>query len=133
MVGLIEVSAIGLGLILKALLVSATADATGLLAAGVLGILGLAIIPWRRGMAKREMRNKMEELRQQLHNVLNENFQREMDRSVGRLREAIAPYRRFVQSEEKRLQQLQVGIGEVQKHLKKLELTINADQDAHGS
>lgn len=133
MVGLIEVSAIGLGLILKALLVSATADATGLLAAGVLGILGLAIIPWRRGMAKREMRNKMEELRQQLQNVLNENFRREMDRSLGRLKEAIAPYRRFVQSEEKRLQQLQVGISQVQKHLKKLELTIEADQDSHGT
>lgn len=133
MVGLIEVSAIGLGLILKALLVSATADATGLLAAGVLGILGLAIIPWRRGMAKREMRNKMEELRHQLHKVLNENFQHEMDRSVGRLREAIAPYRRFVQSEEKRLQQLQIGISEVQQRLKKLEITIEADQESHES
>jgi small GTP-binding protein len=128
MVGLVEVSAIGLGLILKALLVSATADATGLLAAGVLGILGLAIIPWRRGIAKREMRKKMEELRQQLHNVLSQSFQREMSRSVGRLKEAIAPYRRFVLSEEKRLQELQSGMSEVQKHLKTLEMTIESDQ-----
>ena len=126
MVGLVEVSAIGLGLILKALLVSAAADATGLLAAGVLGILGLAIIPWRRGVAKREMRTKMEALRQQLQNVMSENFQREMDRSINRLREAIAPYRRFVLSEEERLQELQSGLNEVQKHLKTLENTIEA-------
>jgi small GTP-binding protein len=133
MVGLVEVSAIGLGLILKALLVSATADATGLLAAGVLGVLGLAIIPWRRGVAKREMRNKMEDLRQQLHNVLGESFRREMEYSVGRLKEAIAPYRRFVLSEDKRLQELRVGMNEVQKRLKTLESTIEADQGVTGS
>ena len=45
MVGLVEVSAIGLGLILKAILTTAAADATGILAAGVLGVLGLAVIP----------------------------------------------------------------------------------------
>lgn len=131
MVGLVEVSAISLGLILKALLVSATADATGLLAAGVLGILGLAIIPWRRGVAKREMRKKMEELRERLHNVLDQSFNREMDRSAARLREAIAPYRRFVLSEEKRLQELQSRMIEIEQRLKTLESTIETDQAMH--
>jgi len=128
MVGLVEVSAISLGLILKALLVSATADATGVLAAGVLGVLGLAIIPWRRGVAKREMREKMEELREQLHKVLNENFTREMDRSAGRLREAIAPYRRFVLGEEKRLKGIQSRMTEITQTLKSLESTIKDSQ-----
>jgi hypothetical protein len=127
MVGLVEVSAISLGLILKALLVSATADATGLLAAGVLGILGLAIIPWRRGVAKREMRNKMEELRERLHDVLGQSFNREMDRSAARLREAIAPYRRFVLSEEKRLKELQSRMVDIEQRLKILESTIEAN------
>jgi small GTP-binding protein len=59
LVGLVEVGAISLGLILSAVLTTAAADVTGILAAGVLGILGLAVIPYRRNQAKREFRQKM--------------------------------------------------------------------------
>jgi small GTP-binding protein len=128
MVGLVEVSAVGLGLILKALLVTATADATGILAAGVLGILGLAIIPWRRGVAKREMREKMEDLRERLRKVLMENFTREMERSAKRLKEAMAPYRRFVLGEEERLQGIHEGLSKVEERLTALEATIKANE-----
>ena len=128
MVGLVEVSAVGLGLILKALLVTATADATGILAAGVLGILGLAIIPWRRGVAKREMREKMEDLRERLRKVLMENFTREMKRSGKRLKEAMAPYRRFVLGEEQRLQGIHDGLSKVEERLTALEATIKSDE-----
>jgi small GTP-binding protein len=128
MVGLVEVSAVGLGLILKALLVTATADATGILAAGVLGILGLAIIPWRRGVAKREMREKMEDLRERLRKVLMENFTREMERSGKRLKEAMAPYRRFVLGEEERLQGIHEGLSKVEERLTALEATIKANE-----
>jgi len=129
MVGLVEVSAVGLGLILKTLLVTATADATGLLAAGVLGVLGLAIIPWRRGVAKREMRNKMEDLRNRLHKVLNESFGREMERSGKRLKETIAPYKRFVLGEAQRLQGIHNGLTTVQERLKMLEATLKACEE----
>lgn len=100
MVGLVEVSAIGLGLVLKAILTTAAADATGILAAGVLGVLGLAVIPWRRGVAKREFRRKMEGLRTQLISTLTASFTRELEQALNRLRESIAPYRRFVLAEE---------------------------------
>ncbi len=100
MVGLVEVSALGLGLLLKALLTTAAADATGVLAAGLLGLAGLAIIPWRRGVAKREFRRKMQELRQRLASTLEESFHRELRQGLDRLREAIAPYRSFVLEEE---------------------------------
>lgn len=103
LVGLVEVGAISLGLILKAVLTTAAADATGLLAAGILGILGFAVIPYRRGVAKREFRKKMSQLQESLRDVLTENFKRELERSVGRLREAIAPYRRFILNEEDQL------------------------------
>ena len=103
LVGLVEVGAISLGLILSAVLTTAAADVTGILAAGVLGILGLAVIPFRRNQAKREFRQKMSQLQVSLREVLTENFKRELERSVGRLREAIAPYRRFVLSEEDQL------------------------------
>jgi small GTP-binding protein len=127
MVGLMEVSAIGLGLILKALLVGATADATGLLAAGVLGVLGLAIIPWRRGVAKREMRKKMEELRERLNKVLSESFRREMEASASRLREAIAPYKRFVLSEEERLKGIYSGLQEIEKRFSTIKTSIEEE------
>jgi hypothetical protein len=129
MVGLVEVSAVGLGLILKALLVTATADATGILAAGVLGILGLAIIPWRRGIAKREMREKMEDLRDRLHKVLLENFNREMERSGKRLKEAVAPYRRFVIGEQERLREIHEGLTAVEERLRTIEAMIKVDEE----
>lgn len=103
MVGLVEVSALGLGLVLKALFTTAAADATGVLAAGLLGLVGLAVIPWRRGVAKREFRRKMEALREQLASTLEQSFRRELAQGVGRLRQATEPYRRFVLEEERRL------------------------------
>jgi hypothetical protein len=129
MVGLVEVSAIGLGLLLKALLVGATADATGLLAAGVLGILGLAILPYRRGVAKRELRKKMEDLRDRLKHVLRESFKRELEQSASRLREAIAPYRRFVLSEERSLKHIAQGLDAVEGRLLDLESTLKAGEE----
>jgi small GTP-binding protein len=113
MVGLVEVSAIGLGLVLKALLTTAAADATGLLAAGILGVMGLAIIPFRRGAAKREFRQKMSELRDQLSRTLSGSFLRELDRSIERMREALAPYRRFVKGEQEQVEGLLDFLAEV--------------------
>jgi small GTP-binding protein len=124
MVGLVEVGAIGLGLLLKALLTTAAADATGLLAASVLGVLGLAVIPWRRGIAKREFRRKMEALRQRLAATLEESFRSELGRGLERLRQAIAPYRRFVLEEEDRLQRVAAGLDEVTGRLAALESAV---------
>jgi len=105
--GLVEVGAIGLGLLLKAVVVGAAADLTGLLAAGALGILGLAVIPFRRGRAKRQWRQKVEDLRAKLKGVLEESFAGEMRRSLAQLSEAVAPYRSFTLNEAKKLQQIQ--------------------------
>jgi small GTP-binding protein len=129
MVGVVEVGAIGLGFLLKAILVGATADATGLLAAGLLGVLGLAILPYRRGVAKRELRQKIEDLRTRLHNVLKGSFNRELEQSIKRLREALAPYRRFVLSEEDRLKQIHNGLDEIEGQLLALESTIEAKDE----
>ncbi|MFQ5595522.1 MAG: dynamin family protein, partial [Anaerolineae bacterium] len=109
MVGLVEAGAVGLGLLLKALLVGAAADVSGVLAAGVLGALGLTIIPYRRRQAKQELKAKTEDLRTRLHQVLNDAFEREMERATGRLREAVAPYGRFVRSEHQQLESIRTA------------------------
>ncbi len=105
MVGLVEVTAISLGLILKAVLTTAAADATGILAAGLLGMLGLAIIPFRRSQAKKELRSKVTGLRSEMRSVLTESFHQELERASNRLLESIAPYKRFVLAEDQRLQE----------------------------
>ena len=121
MVGLVEVGAIGLGLLLKALLVGAAADVSGVLAAGTLGVLGLTIIPYRRRKAKQELKSKTETLQDQLHQVLNEAFEQEMERAGDRLREAIAPYSRFVRSEHQRLQSVRDELDAIAAELRRLE------------
>ncbi len=93
---------IGLGAIIIALVGTAAADVTGILAGTVLLGLGLYIIPARRKRAKQDFDTKMEELRQRLHTALEEQFNKEMNNSLGRVRDAIAPYTRFVRSEQQK-------------------------------
>jgi len=124
MIGLVEVGAVGLGLLLKALLTTAAADATGLLAASVLAVLGLAVIPWRRGIAKHEFRGKMEAMRQRLAATLEESFASELGRGLERLRQTMAPYRGFIQEEQDRLHRVAAGLDEVSGRLAALETAL---------
>lgn len=126
-VGLVEIGAISLGLILKAVLTTAAADATGILAAGLIGILGFAIIPFRRGQAKRELRKKMSDLQNSMRDVLNSSFKRELERAVNRLNEALAPYRRFVRSEEEQLQLIHQDLKTITEDINTLRLAIDPE------
>ncbi len=109
---LVEVGAIGLGTVVTALATTQLADVTGLLAAGTMAVLGLFILPGRRQRAKRELAAKILDLRQRLMAGLNQEFERELERGVARLREAIAPYTRFVEAERQRLSEME---GELQR------------------
>ena len=100
---LVEVGAIGLGALVAHVLAGAAADATGVLAASVVAVLGLFIIPSRRQAAKRELRAKIAALREQLMATLTGQFDRELERGLRRIDEAIAPYTRFVRAEGRRL------------------------------
>jgi small GTP-binding protein len=100
---LAEVGAIGLGAAVTALATTTFADVTGILAAGALAVIGLFVIPVRRKQAKASMREKIEGMRTQLVSSLTSQFDREVDRSVGRVRDAVAPYTRFVRAEQQRL------------------------------
>ncbi len=104
---LLEVGAVGLGALLIALLHTALADFTGILAAGTLAVVGLLIIPAKRKRAKNDLQNELEDLRQRLTAALTEEFERELSRSLQRLREAIAPYTRFVRAEQQKLDRIE--------------------------
>lgn len=100
---LAEVGALGLGAAVTALATTTFADVTGILAAGALAVVGLFVIPVRRRQAKAAMRQRIESMRQQLMASLTSQFDREVDRSVGRVRDAVSPYSRFVRTEHEHL------------------------------
>jgi len=105
-----EVGALGLGTILVAILHTTLADVSGVLAAGAVAALGLYILPTRRRKAKADLKVKMETLRSNLATSLTNEFEQELGRSLRRIREAMAPYTRFVRSERTKL-------GEIESHL----------------
>jgi len=95
--------AVGLGTIVSLAASSAAADITGLVAAGAIAALGFFVIPARRRRAKRELRAKISALRGSLSGALRTQFESELGRSAHRIREAVAPYTRFVRAEGDRL------------------------------
>lgn len=102
-----EVGAIGLGAALVAVLHTTLADVSGVLAAGAVAAIGLYILPARRRKAKLELKAKMETLRDRLGTALSAEFERELERSLFRIREAMAPYTRFVRTERAKLSDIE--------------------------
>ncbi|RME99395.1 MAG: GTP-binding protein, partial [Chloroflexi bacterium] len=109
-----EVGAIGLGAIIATLATTAAADVTGILAAGVVAALGLFVIPARRHAAKKEMAGRVADLRTQLTGARTSQFNKELNGSLGRINDAVAPYTRFVRAEREKLQQRQSELTDAQ-------------------
>jgi small GTP-binding protein len=123
-VALMQVGAVGLGAVLIAILHTALADFTGILAAGALAIVGLLIIPAKRRRAKNDLHNKLEDLRERLMEAMTDEFERELEKSLRRLREAIAPYTRFVRAEKKKLTRIEGELDEIRSSLGKIRASI---------
>ncbi|HEU5229400.1 MAG TPA: dynamin family protein, partial [Ktedonobacteraceae bacterium] len=106
-------SGIGLGAAIVAFVGTAAADVSGILAGAALLGLGLYIIPARRKRAKQEFDEKMQELRQRLHQAMKEQFYKELNNSITRVQDAIVPYTRFVRAEQKKALSMQEQISEL--------------------
>jgi hypothetical protein len=99
----LEVGAVGIGGVVVALATTRLLDVTGIVAAAIVAGYGLFILPNRRRKAREEFREKTDSLRKRLGEVVRRQFETESNRSVERMREAIAPYTRFVRSEHARM------------------------------
>src|SRR5215211_6489471 len=99
----LEVGAVGVGAVVVALATTRFLDATGLIAAAIIAGYGLFVLPNRRRRARREFREKTDSLRERLSEVIRRQFETELNRSVERMRDAIAPYTRFVRTEHARM------------------------------
>lgn len=100
---LAQAGAIGLGTLVVTLVSSAAADVTGILLATALAIGGFYVIPRRRRQAKLDFERRINQLRTRLKDVLTRQVHLELEQSTARINEAIAPYRRFVQSQQQQL------------------------------
>lgn len=101
---------IGLGAAVVAATSIAAVDITGILAGLLLVGLGLYVIPSRRARAKQEFNEKMEELRQRLHVAMEEQFRKEMNNSMSRVHDSIAPYTRFVRAEQEKTDRMRQSL-----------------------
>jgi hypothetical protein len=116
---------VGLGAAIVAIAgTAAAADVTGILAGITLISLGLYIIPSRRQRAKRNFSERMQELRSQLHTAMNEQFNKELNTSISRLQDAIAPYTRFVRAEQKKTAAMQEQLTRLSSEITRLVDTI---------
>ncbi len=94
---------VGLGV---ALLVATSAvwiDITGAITGISAAVLGLFIFPSRRQKAKRDLGQRLEELRHELLTNLRHQFDREARRSQQRIGDTVAPFSRFVRSERDKM------------------------------
>jgi len=100
---LAEAGAIGLGTLVVTVVTGAAADLTGILLATALAVGGFYVIPRKRRQAQREFRQRVEQLRSRLRDGLTRQVHHEVTQSTDRVNEAIAPYRRFVHSQQQRI------------------------------
>jgi GTP-binding protein EngB required for normal cell division len=100
---LAEAGALGLGTLVVTVVTGAAADVTGLLLATALAVGGFYVIPRKRRQAKGDFQRRVSELRTHLKDVLTRQVHLELEQSGSRINEAIAPYRRFVQTQQQQL------------------------------
>jgi small GTP-binding protein len=120
----VGVGAVGLGALVTILATTMAADITGVLMATMIAALGLFIIPARRRAAKADLNEKVTALRQQLIGSLRSQFEREIERSLQHINEAISPYARFVRAERAKLLEMQSGLENIQSVLEQLKQRI---------
>jgi small GTP-binding protein len=122
----LEVGAVGIGTVVVALATTRFLDATGVIAAAIIAGYGLFILPNRRRKARDEFREKTGALRERLSEVVRGQFDTELNRSIERMREAIAPYTRFVRTEHARMTGARSTLAELSKETDALKGEIAA-------
>ena len=122
----LEVGAVGIGAVIVALATTRFLDVTGLVAAAIIAGYGLFVLPNRRRKARREFRERTDSLRERLGEVIRRQFDAELNRSVERMRDAIAPYTRFVRTEHARMTGASSTLSEVDGEIEALKAEIAA-------
>lgn len=121
-----EVGALGMGAIVATVAMASAIDITMTITALLLAGLGFFVIPYRRRKAKEEFRQNTDALRDKLAEVTGRQFDTELSRSVERMREAIAPYTRFVRTEHARMSDARSSLADLNREADSLKTEIAA-------
>lgn len=98
-----EAAAVGIGAALVVLFHTFLLDLTGILFAAVLALGGFFILPAKRRKAKQDFRKRIGEMRTQVREAVQKQFEKEAHQSTSRIHDTIAPYTRFVRSRREKL------------------------------
>ena len=123
-----EAGAVGLGALVVAAASTAAVDVTGILAAGVLAGIGLIVLPNKRRTARNDFHERSRELEQSLISVMRDQFEHELERSVARIKDAIAPYTRFVRSSKDKLDGIETDLTGIDDDLRTLRHQIGGER-----
>ncbi|MDQ3657693.1 MAG: dynamin, partial [Chloroflexota bacterium] len=125
-VAVAEAGAVGLGALVVAAASTAVVDVTGILAASLIAGVGLFVLPAKRRSARKDFHERSRELEGSLIEVMGDQFEHELERSVNRINDAIAPYTRFVRSSQEKLTGLQTDLTAIDNELGTLRHRIGA-------
>ncbi len=123
---LVEGLAVGLGALLVALFHTAALDFTGVLAGSLIAGVGLFVLPAKRRQVKKEFHDKLVDLRVQLLDTMRRQFDAELEQMLTRIREAIAPYTRFIRAQRELLVTVQRDLSDVDVELGRLRAEIGS-------
>ncbi len=126
-VAVLEMGAVGLGVLITAIATTMAVDVTGIIMASLLALLGIFVIPAKRRQAKKEMHAKVAAMRETLVQALRGQFEQEIARSLRNIRDAIAPYTRFVRAERSKLEETQQALDGFQAEMGRLRAKIEAE------
>jgi small GTP-binding protein len=132
-VAVAEAGAIGLGALVVAAASTVAVDITGIFAASMLAGIGLVILPRKRKQAREEFRRRSNELEQRLIEVMSEQFEIELQRSVQRIESALAPYTRFVRDQHAKLTVTKMDLDDVLAELRSLRFQITGSREEAAS
>ncbi|MBB6099791.1 small GTP-binding protein [Deinobacterium chartae] len=102
--GLTAAGGIGLGALTLALFSSLAVDVTGVLLGLAVTTMGVLVLPARRRTALRKLHETVAGAREAIHALIRREYAAEQERANARLRDAVAPYTRFVLAERERLE-----------------------------
>ncbi|QIN82517.1 dynamin [Rubrobacter tropicus] len=129
----IEAGALGIGAVVVALATTRFLDATGVIAAAIIAGYGLFVLPNRRRKARQDFREKTDALRRRLGEVVRRQFETELGRSVEKMREAIAPYTRFVRTEHARMSRAREDLTKIDAEVDAIKDEISAPGPRSGT
>ncbi|HYP20104.1 MAG TPA: hypothetical protein VEY08_08510, partial [Chloroflexia bacterium] len=112
------------GVLVSIAFAAAFIDITGITAALVSGAAGLFVLPYRKRKAQQEFRERTQELRDKLVSAMSTQFNTELEHSTNRIREALAPYTRFVRLQQERMTEADANLSRIEENLDSLRAQV---------